>query len=74
MTGSSNQKVSATVDEGLVVVLPVGHSERLLCHGIAGFIRMMSDLSLQPGKSSVFSITPKEESLPTRETHKVHSN
>ncbi|WP_283797808.1 hypothetical protein [Klebsiella pneumoniae] len=37
----------ATINQGLVVVAPVGDFELLLCHGTASIVRIMRDLILQ---------------------------
>lgn len=42
----------------LTVSTPVGDSELLLCHGIAGVVRMMRDLIPPLGKSSIYSTKP----------------
>lgn len=43
------------INQGLVVVAPVGDFELLLCHGTASIVRMMRDLILQLTKSSIYS-------------------
>lgn len=48
----------ATVDEGFVIGLPVGDFVLLLCHSSACVIRMMRDLILPLGKSSIYSTKP----------------
>lgn len=48
----------ATINQGLVVVAPVGDFELLLCHGTASIVRIMRDLILQLTKISIYSTKP----------------
>ena len=46
------------MNEGLVIGLPVGDFVLLLCHGVVCIIRIMRDLILPLGKSSIYSTKP----------------
>lgn len=52
------------MNEGLVIGLPVGDFVLLLCHGVVCIIRIMRDLILPLGKSSIYSTNPEMDADP----------
>lgn len=60
MASSSSQKVDgATIDEGFVVAMPVGHLELLLSYVTIYVIGRMRALLLQISKSLIYSTNPR---------------
>ncbi len=58
------------MNEGLVIGLPVGNFVLLLCHDVVCIIRIMRDLILPLGKSSIYSTKPPLNE-PARSRHPV---